>query len=254
MVGHGFGAAGTLTVTSNGTSVTLPAGGRGIDQDGNGTIDSTEGSSAVPPNGIVSSRDGLRQTVADLMQLVRLIQVGMDVDGDGVADLDPDRIYYFGQSFGGIYGTKFIAVEPDVRAGVPNVPGGAIIEIVRLSPTFRPLLGIALRARVPSLSNAGGLVPPLWGFLRDRRRGRDRSRRRWALLRGAHLPSPDSAHGRPQLLAARLRAGRATGARPGTVSPRPAPIPGEKNTRHVGSALLADPALAWVHTGRTRKR
>jgi hypothetical protein len=164
VVGHGFGAAGTLTVTSNGTAVTLPAGGRGIDQDGSPNIDSTEGSSAAPPNGIVSSRDGLRQTVADLMQLVRVIQVGMDVDGDGVADLDPHRIYYFGQSFGGIYGTKFIAVEPDVRAGVPNVPGGSIIEIVRLSPTFRSLLGIALLARVPSLSNAGGLVPPLWGF------------------------------------------------------------------------------------------
>src|SRR5262249_25297325 len=58
VVGHGFGAAGTLTVTANATSVTFPAGGRGIDQDGNGTIASTEGSSAAPPNGIVGSRDG----------------------------------------------------------------------------------------------------------------------------------------------------------------------------------------------------
>src|SRR5262249_57175590 len=150
VVGHGFGPAGTLTVTANGTSVTFPAGGRGIDQDGNGTIASTEGSSAAPPNGIVGSRDGLRQTVADLMQLVRVIQVGVDVDGDGVADLNPDRIYYFGQSFGGIYGTKFVAVEPAIRAGVPNVPGGAIIEIVRLSPVFRGLLGLALAARLPA--------------------------------------------------------------------------------------------------------
>jgi hypothetical protein len=85
------------------------------------------------------------------------------VDGDGVADLDPDRIYYFGQSFGGIYGTKFIAVEPDVRAGVPNVPGGSIIEIVRLSPVFRPLLGFALLARVPSLCNAACAFP-LYAF------------------------------------------------------------------------------------------
>jgi Big-like domain-containing protein len=164
VVGHGFGAAGALTVTANGTSVTFPAGGRGIDQDGNGTIDSTEGSSAAPPNGIVASRDGLRQTVADLMQLVRIIQVGVDVDGDGVADLDANRIYYFGQSFGGIYGTKFIAIEPAVRAGVPNVPGGAIIEIVRLSPVFRALLGIALASRVPALCNAGALAAPLWCF------------------------------------------------------------------------------------------
>lgn len=164
VVGHGFGSAGTLTVTSNSATVTLSAGGRGINQDGNTAIDSTEGSSAAPPNGIVGNRDGLRQTVADLMQLVRVIQVGVDVDGDAVNDLDPDRIYYFGQSFGGIYGTKFIAVEPDVRAGVPNVPGGAIIEIARLSPAFRPLVGFALLSRVPSLGNAGPFVPPLWGF------------------------------------------------------------------------------------------
>src|SRR6185436_5298206 len=164
VVGHGFGAAGTLTVNANGASVTFAAGGRGIDQDGNTVIDSTEGSSASPPNGIVGSRDGLRQTVADLMQLVRVLQAGVDVDGDGVADLNGGRIYYAGQSFGGIYGVKFIAVEPDIRAGVPNVPGGAIIEIARLSPAFRALVGISLASRVPSLCNAGALAPPLWCF------------------------------------------------------------------------------------------
>ena len=163
VVGHGFGATGTITVNRlAGGPVTLPAGGRGIDQNGNGTIDSTEGSSATV--GLISSRDGLRQTVADLMQLVRVIQVGVDVDGAGGADLDANRIYYFGQSFGGIYGVKFIAVEPDVRAGVPNVPGGSIIEIVRLSPVFRALLGLALVARVPALCNAGPVAPPLWCF------------------------------------------------------------------------------------------
>ena len=165
VVGHGGGAGGHLTIIPlTGLPVTIPDGGRGIDQDGNGTIDSTEGSSAAPPNGIISSRDGLRQTVADLMQLVRVIKTGVDVDGNGTVDLNGGRIYYFGQSFGGIYGTKFIAVEPDIRAGVPNVPGGPIIEIARLSPSFRPLVGFALLSRVPSLSNAGAFVPPLWGF------------------------------------------------------------------------------------------
>jgi hypothetical protein len=165
VVGHGGGALGTLTVSrKSGAPVVFPDGGRGIDQDGNTTIDSTEGVNAAPPRNIIGNRDGLRQTVADLMQLVRVIQVGVDVDGDGVADLDAERIYYAGQSFGGIYGVKFIAVEPDVRAGVPNVPGGAIIEIARLSPAFRPLVGIALATRVPSLCNAGALVPPLWCF------------------------------------------------------------------------------------------
>ena len=43
------------------------AGGRGFDQNGDGTIDSTEGVNAAPPQTLVSSRDGLRQTVIDLM-------------------------------------------------------------------------------------------------------------------------------------------------------------------------------------------
>src|SRR5262249_44688556 len=136
----------------------------GIDQDGNGNIDSTEGSSAAPPNGIVSSRDGLRQTVADLMQLVRIVQVGVDVDGDGVADLDANRIYYFGQSFGGIYGTKFIAVGPAGRAAVPRAAGGAIRAIGPPPPFFRALGGTAGAGRAPALTTAAPRPPPLWCF------------------------------------------------------------------------------------------
>ena len=157
VVGHGGGALGTLTVLRATGPVTLPAGGRGIDQNGNTTIDSTEGVNASGVQNIVSSRDGLRQTVIDLMQLVREIEVGVDTDGDGARDLDASRISYYGQSFGGIYGTKFLAVEPNVLTGVPNVPGGAIIEIARLSPVFRPLVGLGLVARTPSLINIGGI-------------------------------------------------------------------------------------------------
>jgi dienelactone hydrolase len=159
VVGHGGGAAGTLTIVrTSGDPVIIPDGGRGIDQDGNGTIDSTEGSSARPPRVIIGNRDGLRQTVADLMQLVRVIETG------GIPGLSHRRIYYSGQSFGGIYGVKLLALEDSIRAGVPNVPGGAIIEIARLSPSFRALVGIALASRVPALLNAGPLAPPAWGF------------------------------------------------------------------------------------------
>ena len=156
VVGHGGGPLGTLTVLRSGGAapVTFPAGGRGFDQDGNGKIDSTEGVNAAPPFTAVGTRDGLRQTVIDLMQLVREIQVGIDVNGDGSPDLDASRITYFGQSFGGIYGTTFLGVEPAVHAGVLNVPGGSITEIARLSPSFRPLVGISLATRVPPLYNA----------------------------------------------------------------------------------------------------
>jgi hypothetical protein len=156
VVGHGGGPLGTYTVLRSGGAapVTFSAGGRGIDQDGNGTIDSTEGVNAAAPYTATGNRDGLRQTVIDLMQLRREIQVGVDVNGDGHPDLDPSRITYFGQSFGGIYGTTFLAIEPAVHAGVLNVPGGSITEIARLSPSFRPLVGIALATRVPTLYNA----------------------------------------------------------------------------------------------------
>jgi len=153
VVGHGFGPLGTLNVLrSNAATVVVPSGGRGIDQDGNGTIDSTEGVGAVGALTIVSSRDGLRQTVADLMQLVRQIQVGVDVDGDSQADLDANRIYYAGQSFGGIYGTMLLGVEGAIKAGVPNVPGGSITEVARLGG-FRVLSGLALATRQPPLLN-----------------------------------------------------------------------------------------------------
>jgi hypothetical protein len=155
VVGHGGGPLGSYTVLRPAAApVVLPAGGRAIDQDGNGTFDSTEGVNAAAPRGIVGNRDGLRQTTIDLMQLVRVLQGGVDVDGDSTVDLDGSRIYYSGQSFGGLYGVQLLGLEPDIRAGVPNVAGGPIIEIARLSPSFRPLVGIALISRVPSLYNA----------------------------------------------------------------------------------------------------
>jgi hypothetical protein len=156
VVGHGFGPAGTLTVNlTNGSSVTFGAGGRAVDHDGNGTFDSTEGVNALPPDGIIANRDGLNQTVVDLMQLVRTIKAGVNVNGDGSPDLSTSRIYYFGQSFGGIYGTALMGLDPLVHTGVLNVPGGPIVEIARLSPGFRPLVEQSLGSRTPSLLNGG---------------------------------------------------------------------------------------------------
>jgi len=152
-VGHGGGPLGSLTITPRtGPVVTVSAGGRGVDLNGDGNIDAFEGSEAAPPRDIIGARDGTRQTVIDLMQLVRQIQTGIDVDGDGTRDLNPARMYYAGHSFGAIYGTVFLGVERDVRAGVPLMPGGDVPEIQRLG-LARPLLGIALASRVPSLIN-----------------------------------------------------------------------------------------------------
>ncbi|MCL5744470.1 MAG: hypothetical protein M1541_11185 [Acidobacteria bacterium] len=154
-VGHGFGPDGTVTIKEkNGSTTVLPAGGRGIDLNGDGSIDATEGCMILSPSP-VGLRDCFRQTVVDLMQLVRAIRTGVDLDGDGLNDLDPDRIYYGGESLGSLYGTMLAAMEPDVRAAALNVGGGSVVDIARWSPAYRPWAGDFLASRVPPLVNPG---------------------------------------------------------------------------------------------------
>jgi hypothetical protein len=157
MVGHAGGPLGTLTVNlTNGDAVTFPEGGRGIDQNGDGNIDLTEGFEAAPPNAIIWDRDGFRQHVVDLMQLVRVIEVGVDVDGDGVQDLDPSRVFYTGQSLGANIGTMLLAVEPNVRVGAFTSAGGE--RSLRLLSASRNAVTDALAARTPSLINMPGVL------------------------------------------------------------------------------------------------
>lgn len=157
---RGFGPLSTLRVNLiDGTSQTFLAGGLSTDTDGDGVIDNGEGAEAALPTGILGTRDAQRQTVADLMQLVRVIQIGMDADSDGFVDLDPSRIYYLGHSFGGSYGYMFLAVEPDVRAGVISSAGGlnGRPDLGRMRPQERPAIGAYLAGRMPSLINSPGL-------------------------------------------------------------------------------------------------
>jgi len=159
--GHGFGPLGTLTVNqTGGRATTFTEGGRGFDQNRDGLIESREGDEAAAPRTLQLNRDGLMQTLGDLMQLVRVIEVGVDAEGDGSRDLDASRIYYFGASLGGIYATVFAAVEPSVRATVANVAGGSLIENRRLftgPDSFRSRLAALFAARRPSLVNGPGV-------------------------------------------------------------------------------------------------
>jgi hypothetical protein len=171
-VGNGLGPDGTLKVqTTDGSSVTLSAGGRGIDQVGNGVIGGQEGFSATldPKTGqdwsLITARDGVQQTVADLMQLVRVIQVGMNVpspDGGSSSHLDPNRICYFGWSNGANIGAPFLAVEPDVLTGAITNPGhGYIDEAGRIAPGNRtsPTDGLIARGLInsPGINSIDGV-------------------------------------------------------------------------------------------------
>jgi dienelactone hydrolase len=149
-VGHGSGPRSSWVVTTGGVTTTVPAYGRGIDLDGDGVIGPSEGFDT--PTGAyaaISFRDGLRQTTADLMTLVRA------VDRDGNPDLSDAPVTYYGQSLGGIYGTMLGGVDPRVPVLALAVNGGPLTETVRLSPGLRPLISQSLAQSVPPLLNGG---------------------------------------------------------------------------------------------------
>jgi hypothetical protein len=108
----------------------------------------------------IGLRDGLIQTTVNVMAMVRMIEQGVDVLGDGSVTLQRHVLGYYGQSFGAIYGTMLMATDTHLVVGVLNVGGGPIVEIARLSG-FRNLLADTLRVSRPTLLNGG---PGLNGF------------------------------------------------------------------------------------------
>jgi hypothetical protein len=161
VAGNGFGPLGTLAVSlADGSSLVIADAGRGIDQNGDTVIGVTEGASAAAPRTwTIGVRDSNRQNAIDLLQLVRVIEVGMDVNGDGSPDLDPNRIFYLGNSAGAMYGAVFLALEPSIHVAAEGVPGAFSPEHGRWAPGRRAnFFGPQLRDRVPSLLNAPGIT------------------------------------------------------------------------------------------------
>lgn len=109
-----------------------------------GKVDSS-GAHFINLSSLLTSRDNLRQGVADLFVLTASIP-GMDIDGNGAGDFDSSRIGFVGQSLGGIAGTSFLALEPTVNVGMLSVPGGGIARMLDGSPTFGPRIRAGLAA------------------------------------------------------------------------------------------------------------
>jgi hypothetical protein len=137
-------AAGAQTTAQ----LTLAAPGRGTDVDGDGSISDVEGLRTAPQparDASVAYRDTLRQTALDTVALAAALRRGVP----GVPELSRRQVFYYGQSLGGIYGTLVAALEPRLARSVINVGGGPVIDVVRLSPGFRPLALAELAARRP---------------------------------------------------------------------------------------------------------
>jgi dienelactone hydrolase len=95
-------------------------------------------------------RDSFRQSVADLMAAVDVIEradlgeITRAADGPAMLSFDEGPIGFVGVSLGGILGTMFVATETRVGCAVLNVTGGNLTRLVELSagfnPTFFPIL------------------------------------------------------------------------------------------------------------------
>ncbi|MEM6296079.1 MAG: hypothetical protein AAGA54_32700 [Myxococcota bacterium] len=96
------------------------------------------------------TRDNMRQSSLDYMQLIRIIRswdgvktwpmdtngngladdLAGDFDGDGIVDIGSESpIYMLGASLGGIMATTLGAVEPEVEAIVPIAGGGRLADV-----------------------------------------------------------------------------------------------------------------------------
>jgi hypothetical protein len=163
VTGQGFGAGSTVTVnTKSGSSYTEATPGRGVLLPGNSTIGPTDGCIIVGTP--IGTRDCNLQTVVDLSAIVHAIRTSA-VQSALEVQLDPNRIYYAGQSEGAIFGTLFNAVEPNVRAVVLSVGGGTSVDIARTSLSGRPLA--LAYAQAYGLLNVPALGAPPQPYFND---------------------------------------------------------------------------------------
>ncbi len=88
---------------------------------------------------LLTARDNLRQAQADLSILALNIPF-IDLNGDGLGDLDGSNINFVGLSLGAMTGVPFLTVEPTVGNGILSVPGGGIANLLAGSDTFGPVI------------------------------------------------------------------------------------------------------------------
>jgi dienelactone hydrolase len=94
-------------------------------------------------------RDVLRQSVVDLMSLVRVLDEGdfaaVPAMGGPAFAISERPMGFVGVSLGGILGTIFVAHEPRIGAALLSVTGGHLSRLVERSPAFgATFLGILL--------------------------------------------------------------------------------------------------------------
>jgi len=98
-------------------------------------------------------RDNWRQSTYDKLQFLHVLLDQPDVNGDGIDDIDVDHVVYLGISLGGIMGSELMALTDKVGAGVIEVCGGRLSQIMQDSGMF----GVFLQIAVPQTRPPGAV-------------------------------------------------------------------------------------------------
>ncbi|GMV39588.1 MAG: hypothetical protein AMXMBFR64_13040 [Myxococcales bacterium] len=107
-----------------------------------------------------AGRSNFRQSAADFFTLVRLVRESVVVPGKAAqggvpVQFDPERVYYFGHSHGGLAGALLGAVEPNLRGAVLSGAGGGLAMTIMLRKDpydFLSLVGTMLGATPQELT------------------------------------------------------------------------------------------------------
>jgi hypothetical protein len=89
-------------------------------------------------------RDNFRTATFDKLQLLRLLRLDPDLNGDGDPDVNVERMAYFGMSLGGIMASEFLALADGITAAHLNVPGARLTQIIRDARNFAPLVQVLI--------------------------------------------------------------------------------------------------------------
>ena len=95
----------------------------------------SSGAAFIEIEKIANTRDHFRQALIDFEALSRSLRTG---DWEAVigAPIDGERLYYVGQSLGGIIGASYVALSPHIGRTVLNVPGADTVDLFDTSPFF----------------------------------------------------------------------------------------------------------------------
>ncbi len=96
---------------------------------------------------LLTSRDNIRQSVANLFVLRKSLANMVSASGGEAIPVDENTVRFSGHSLGGMVGTNYLAFDDTVGAASLFMPGGGIAQLLNGSESFGPKIRAGLEAK-----------------------------------------------------------------------------------------------------------